>query len=48
MSFLSNTTLMFFAQWIEIFNKPYGRIVVIGGLIMLLGSYFYSKRNKGD
>jgi hypothetical protein len=37
-----------FAQWIEIFNKPYGRIVAIGGVAMLLGSYIYSKRKKGD
>jgi len=35
-----------FQKWYEILNKPYGKIVLFGGIIMLIGSLFFSKKNK--
>ncbi len=35
-----------FAEWQKILSKPYGRIVLIGGIVMLLGSLLFSKKKK--
>lgn len=43
-----NVYLNVFQQWYEILNKPYGKVVFFGGIIMLLGSYFYSKYKDKD